>query len=152
MFLRLFGLYCSACFGILFVSILCTCCSQFFGYGLISFTMFCAPVFFPNTLILGGSITRLTLRQAGNLSRGQQNTRKVLKRKKRTDTQYDNTARFWRTKIWETEISHMVYTRYMLEFHAASQHNRHINTGHWTLNSLLLRKIWISHQFKSCAA
>jgi hypothetical protein len=33
------------------------------------------------------------LRQAGNLSRGQQNTRKILKRKKRTDTQYDNTAR-----------------------------------------------------------
>jgi len=30
MFLRPFGLYCSACFGSLFVSILCTCCSQFF--------------------------------------------------------------------------------------------------------------------------
>jgi hypothetical protein len=28
MFLRPFGLYCSACFGILFVSILCTCCSH----------------------------------------------------------------------------------------------------------------------------
>ena len=45
MFLRPFGLYCSACFGILFVSILCTCCSHFFWYCFISFTMFCAPVF-----------------------------------------------------------------------------------------------------------
>ena len=40
MFLRLFGLYCSACFGSLFVSILCTCCSHF------SCTMFSAPVFY----------------------------------------------------------------------------------------------------------
>jgi hypothetical protein len=30
MFFRPFGLYCSACFGSLFVSILCTCCSHFF--------------------------------------------------------------------------------------------------------------------------
>jgi len=53
MFLRPFGLYCSACFGILFVSILCTCCSHFFWYCFISFTMFFAPVFFlPNTSIL----------------------------------------------------------------------------------------------------
>ena len=44
-FLRPFGLYCSACFGSLFVSILCTCCSHFFWYRFISFTMFCAPVF-----------------------------------------------------------------------------------------------------------
>ena len=29
MFLRHFGLYCSACLGILFVSILCTCCSHY---------------------------------------------------------------------------------------------------------------------------
>jgi hypothetical protein len=47
MFLRSFGLYCSACFGNLFVSILCTCCSHFFWYCFISFIMFCAPVFFP---------------------------------------------------------------------------------------------------------
>jgi len=46
MFLRPFGLYCSACFGSLFMSILCTCCSHFFWYCLISFVMFCAPVFF----------------------------------------------------------------------------------------------------------
>ena len=52
MFLRPFGLYCSACFCILFVSILCTCCSHFSWYCFISFTIFCAPVFFPNTLIL----------------------------------------------------------------------------------------------------
>jgi len=45
MFLCPFGLYCSACFGILFVSILCTCCSHFFWYCFISSTMFCAPVF-----------------------------------------------------------------------------------------------------------
>ena len=38
-------LYNNACFGILFVSILCTCCSHFFWYYFISFTMFCAPVF-----------------------------------------------------------------------------------------------------------
>ena len=42
---RPFGLYCSACFGSLFVSILCTCCSHFSWYCFISFTMFCAPVF-----------------------------------------------------------------------------------------------------------
>ena len=47
MFLRPFGLYCSACFGSLFVSILCTCCSHFSWYSFISFTMFCAPVFCP---------------------------------------------------------------------------------------------------------
>jgi len=35
------------------------------------------------------------LRRAGNLSRGRANTaRKILKWKKRTDSQYDNTARF----------------------------------------------------------
>ena len=45
MFRRPFGLYRSACFGILFLSILCTCCSHFFWYCFISFTMFYAPVF-----------------------------------------------------------------------------------------------------------
>ena len=45
MFLPPFGLYCSACFGSLFVSILCTCCSHYFRYCFISFTMFCAPIF-----------------------------------------------------------------------------------------------------------
>ena len=45
MFLRPFGLYFSACFGSLFVSILCTCCSHFFWYCFISFTMFCTPIF-----------------------------------------------------------------------------------------------------------
>ena len=30
-FFRSFGLYCSACFGSLFVSIPCTCCSHFVG-------------------------------------------------------------------------------------------------------------------------
>ena len=47
MFLRPFGLYCSACFGSLFVSILCTCCSHSFWYCFISSTMFCAPFFLP---------------------------------------------------------------------------------------------------------
>ena len=45
MFLRPFRLYCSACFGSLFVSSLCTCCSHFSWYCFISFAMFCAPVF-----------------------------------------------------------------------------------------------------------
>ena len=45
MFLGPFGSYCSACFGSLFVSILCTWCSHFFWYCFISFIMFCAPVF-----------------------------------------------------------------------------------------------------------
>ena len=45
MFPRPFGLYCNACFGILFVSILCTCCSHFSWYCFISFTIFCAPAF-----------------------------------------------------------------------------------------------------------
>ena len=49
---HIFRLYCSACFGIPFVSILCTCCSHFSCYCFISFAMFCAPVFFPNALIL----------------------------------------------------------------------------------------------------
>jgi len=40
-----FGLRCNACFGILFVFILCTCCSHFSWYCFMSFTMFCAPVF-----------------------------------------------------------------------------------------------------------
>jgi len=44
-FLRPFGLYRNACFGILFVSILCMCCSHFFWHCFISSTMFCAPVF-----------------------------------------------------------------------------------------------------------
>ena len=44
MFLRPLGLYYSACFGSLFVSILC---SHFFLYCFISFTMFCFPVFCP---------------------------------------------------------------------------------------------------------
>ena len=45
MCLRPFGLYCSACLGILFVSILCMCCSHFSWYCFISFTIFSAPVF-----------------------------------------------------------------------------------------------------------
>jgi len=45
MFPRPFGLYCSACFGNLFVSILCTCCNHFFWYCFIYFTMFWVPVF-----------------------------------------------------------------------------------------------------------
>ena len=40
-----FGLYCSACLVILFVSILCMCCSHFSWYYFISFTIFSAPVF-----------------------------------------------------------------------------------------------------------
>jgi len=47
MFLRPFGLHRNACFGILFVSILCTCCSHFLWYCFISSTMFCVPVFPP---------------------------------------------------------------------------------------------------------
>ena len=45
MCLRPFGLYCSACLGILSVSILCMCCSHFSWYCFISFTIFSAPVF-----------------------------------------------------------------------------------------------------------
>ena len=45
MFLPPFGLYRSACFVSLFVSILCTCRGYFFWYSSISFTTFCAPVF-----------------------------------------------------------------------------------------------------------
>jgi hypothetical protein len=52
MFLCPFGLYCSTCFGIQFVSILCACCSHFYWYCLISFTIFCAPVFSPTTLFV----------------------------------------------------------------------------------------------------
>jgi len=52
MFLRPFCWYCSYCFVILFVSILCTCCSHISWYCFISFTVFCAPVFLHNTSIL----------------------------------------------------------------------------------------------------
>ena len=45
MCIRPFGLYCSACLGILFVSILCMCCSHFSWYCFISFIIFSAPVF-----------------------------------------------------------------------------------------------------------
>jgi len=45
MCLRPFGLYCSVCLGILFMSILCMCCSHFSWYCFISFTIFSAPVF-----------------------------------------------------------------------------------------------------------
>jgi hypothetical protein len=45
MFVRPFGLYCSACIGILFVSILCTCCNHFCWYCFISFTIFCINSF-----------------------------------------------------------------------------------------------------------
>ena len=44
MLLLPFDWYCSACFGILFVSILCTSCSHFCWYCFISFAVFCAPV------------------------------------------------------------------------------------------------------------
>jgi len=46
LFLRPFGLYCSVCFVILFVSILCKCCSHFSWYCLISFICSLFP-FFP---------------------------------------------------------------------------------------------------------
>jgi len=44
MCLRPFGLYCSACSGILFVSILCMCCSHFSWYCFIFFTIFSAVI------------------------------------------------------------------------------------------------------------
>ena len=48
---RPFGLYYSACLGILFVSILCMCCSHFSWSCFISFTIFSLLFFFPNTLV-----------------------------------------------------------------------------------------------------
>ena len=47
----------------------------------------------------------LTLRRAGNLSRGHQNTHKILERKKRTDTQYDNKARFDGQRIGKLKVA-----------------------------------------------
>jgi hypothetical protein len=38
----------------------------------------------------GSPTNRLALRRAGNLSRGHQSTHKILKRKKRTDTKYED--------------------------------------------------------------
>jgi hypothetical protein len=58
MFLSPFGLYCSACFGILFVSILCTCCSHFFWYCLCRLLLCVGtvnsvvPCYMVNTLLL----------------------------------------------------------------------------------------------------
>ena len=46
MFFRPFGLYHNACFGILFVSILCTWCSHFFWYCFIFFTMLHQKAYF----------------------------------------------------------------------------------------------------------
>ena len=51
-FLCPFGLYCSACFGSLFVSILCMCCSHFFWYCFYFLYYVLCSCFFPNTLIL----------------------------------------------------------------------------------------------------
>jgi hypothetical protein len=46
------------------------------------------------------------LRRAGNLSRRHQsNTRKILKSKNRTDTQYDNTARFGGQRYGKLKIA-----------------------------------------------
>ena len=51
MCLRLFGLYFSACLGILFVSILCMCCSHF-SLVLFHFLYYIlCSCFFPNTLV-----------------------------------------------------------------------------------------------------
>jgi hypothetical protein len=53
----------------------------------------------------GGSPTpRLTLQRASNLSRGHQNTQNTLKRKKRTDTQYDNKARLDRQRTGKLKV------------------------------------------------
>ena len=99
-FLRPFGLYCSACFGILFVSILCTCFSHFSWYCFISFTMFCAPVFplihwfFPYLVFLFQiSVSKISsgllLNVVPLFSSKHQNTCKILKRKKLSyETQY----------------------------------------------------------------
>ena len=58
MFLSPFGLYCNACFRILFVSILCTCCSHFSWYCFISFTIFCArEMYVLNNVNYSGSTT-----------------------------------------------------------------------------------------------
>jgi hypothetical protein len=105
MFLRPFGLYCSACFGNLFVSILCTCCSHFFWYCFISFTMLCAPVF---SLIHGFFslsnfvIPSKCLRQAGNLSRGQQTI--LLKSSKGTSGPTLNVLLLSKLKITEDKF------------------------------------------------
>jgi len=45
MCLRPFGLYCSTCLGVLFLSNLCMCCSHLSWYSFISFTIFSVPVF-----------------------------------------------------------------------------------------------------------
>ena len=45
MSLRPFGLYCSACFGSLFVSILCACCSHFSGTVVFRLLCFVLPFF-----------------------------------------------------------------------------------------------------------
>jgi len=49
--------------------------------------------------------TRLTLRWAGNLSRGHQNTQNTLKRKKQTNTQYDNKARLGGQRIGKLKLA-----------------------------------------------
>ena len=61
----------------------------------------------------------LTLRRAGNLSRGHQNTQNILKRKKRTDTQYDNKARLDGQRTGKHAAvnilySNVVFTNYLL--------------------------------------
>jgi len=52
MFLRPFGLYCSAWFGILFLSILCTCCSHLFLVLFYFLYYVLRSRFSPNTVIL----------------------------------------------------------------------------------------------------
>jgi hypothetical protein len=61
MFLRPSGLYFSACFGILFVSILCTCSRHFLWYCFVSFIMFCAYVLTPWSRTFLEKLTALQL-------------------------------------------------------------------------------------------
>jgi len=45
------------------------------------------------------------VRRASNLSRGYQYTRKILKRKKQTDTQYDSKVRFDRQRFGKLKVA-----------------------------------------------
>ena len=56
--------------------------------------------------MVGSPTTRLTLRRSGNLSMGHQNTRKILKRKKRADTSKGNKTVLGKVATTHTEDGH----------------------------------------------
>jgi len=90
-FLCPFGLYCNACFGNMFVSILYTCCSHYSWYCFISFTIFCAPVF--SLIHWGSKKTKIRTKEHNN----RQNFNMCIRN-------LDTNKERWKTNIFERKL------------------------------------------------